>query len=131
MNRKMSDERLLRLADKLQGMGAYAEVGPVPKEKFNLNLFVNADEKPENCGFVACACGWAYFDPWFRQRKIQKYFEHWSGGPAWGNSRAAYFFGITEYDSSVLFHPCGYKAARPHPVTVAKKLRKLVKDRAG
>ena len=131
MNRKMSDERLLRLADKLQGVGAYAEVGPVPNKKFDLSYFIDGDEKPADCGFVACACGWAYFDPWFMRRKIHECFANMADKPEWNDWRAADFFGIHEYEAARLFHPNPptYVADNPYPVTVAKAIRKFVKDR--
>lgn len=86
---KLGWENLLRLADKLDGVGPYVKDGPIPYEKFDL---VNWLEKPalrENpddvfggtmaiedrwledltnrsaCGTVACACGWAATDEYF------------------------------------------------------------------
>lgn len=67
--------RLIRLADKLEGKGPYAKIGPVPPHKFDMQ-YLFADKKggdcigqsafdPHQCNTAACALGWAKSDPWF------------------------------------------------------------------
>ncbi len=76
----MNKQRLLRLADKLQGVGAYDEIGPVPLRKFEISQWA-ADMKagariefedfnPDRCNTAACACGWAGSDPWFKRHGL-------------------------------------------------------------
>ena len=45
-------ERLTRLADKLEGVGPYAEDGPWPRDKFDMGVW-------SACQTVSCACGTA------------------------------------------------------------------------
>ena len=76
----MQKERLNRLADKLEGVGAYKEVGPVPKHKFDMKYlycvrqggdYTNlAHFNPDECKTAACALGWAEVDPWFVKEGI-------------------------------------------------------------
>ena len=139
---KQADERLLRLADKLDGTGPYAEVGPVPVRKFDLDQWYCVKKggvrtsygrfNPYKCATAACACGWAASDSWFRRRGL--------------NSKAdpySLFFGFGDHDSDrgpigdgddfgYLFQAYSYAAGRrTHPITVAKRIRKFVADKTG
>lgn len=69
--------RLIRLADKLEGKGPYAAVGPVPPHKFDMRYIAQKHQggreinhvsfDPEHCNTAACAIGWAKSDPWFKK----------------------------------------------------------------
>lgn len=69
--------RLIRLADKLEGKGPYAAVGPVPAHKFDMRYIAQAHQggekiddslfDPDHCNTAACALGWAKSDPWFKK----------------------------------------------------------------
>lgn len=69
--------RLIRLADKLEGKGPYAAVGPVPAHKFDMlnvaqehrgGLGISTDKfNPKKCKTAACALGWAFSDRWFQR----------------------------------------------------------------
>ena len=73
--------RLNRLADKLEGKGAYEEIGPVPAHKFDMaNVWSECkggghieqeDFNPRRCNTAACGIGWAVSDPWFRKRGLR------------------------------------------------------------
>jgi len=76
------NERLIRLADKLEGVGPYQEIGPVPKNKFDMQYLGSekrgggsisfTDFNPKECQTAACALGWADSDPWFVKEGIEK-----------------------------------------------------------
>lgn len=108
-------KRLIRLADKLEGKGPYAAVGPVPARKFDMQHLaqefkggdsIDEDEfKPHECKTAACALGWAGSDPWFNRRMD------------FGTGRAL---------SAYLFHAYNYKAGRNvRASTVAARLREV------
>lgn len=68
----MNTTALIRLADKLDGVGPYAEVGPVPAKRFEIREWfrwsvMGPNTDPQGCGFAACAVGWACTDPWFKE----------------------------------------------------------------
>lgn len=73
-------KRLLRVADMLEGEGPYADVGPVPSHKFDMQWMYSAKTggewimkryfNPRRCNTAACALGWAKADPWFRKKGI-------------------------------------------------------------
>jgi len=87
-------ERLIRLADKLEGVGPYKEVGPVPDKKFDMKylwskkkgggIILLKDFNPSECNTAACALGWAATDPWFEENG--SYYT----GAYWGISLAQY-----------------------------------------
>jgi len=81
----MNKVALLRLADKLEGIGPYAKIGPIPRKRFNMRHWgvpeqfvkvtidgrtveVGVSDFP--CGTAACAAGWAGSDKWFRKRGL-------------------------------------------------------------
>ena len=117
-------ERLLRLADKLEGKGPYADVGPVPVKKFDISDTLEGND-PNDCGFSACAVGWAIIDPWFKKRGLI-----WHG--VWSAKGAQQFFGIANPDVDYLFMPESYRPPRynPRPATVAKRIRTFVEARS-
>lgn len=126
------DERLIRLADKLEGKGPYEEVGPVPTRKFSMQHWYSEhrggtslypdDFNPDQCKTAACACGWAATDPWFRQRKFAPDRSIW-----W--DRVCVFFGMLDDEARSLFQHRYYMSRNPTPATVAKRIRKFVADR--
>jgi len=116
----MNKEALLRLADKLEGVGPYKNKGPVPIHRFNMNWWCE-DELVESkakynekakavvaglnlsCGSSACAAGWAGSDPWFRDRG---FYTTLNGVTYKGHSdfdACEVFFDISRYETSVLF----------------------------
>jgi hypothetical protein len=135
----MNKERLLRLADKLEGKGAYEEIGPVPTKKFKMDDWVRGDEaklmsakhdkdgylKEIPCGTAACACGWAAIDPWFRKRGFRLYTNGYSvvhpRFDGFGADEAvSKFFDLPPYGFRGLFVEDGT------PKQVAKRIRKFV-----
>jgi len=145
-------EALLRLADKLQGVGPYANEGPIPASRLHMNVWLNLRHPTptvisihglkvikENfpCGTAACACGWAGSDPWFRKRGFFT-------GPDFGVCYVKYneatdkhdkhydfpgvmmFFGIPNYeDAKYLFFP--YSSYEQTPNAVAMRIREYVR----
>ncbi len=116
--------RLIRLADKLEGVGPYVKVGPVPVRKFDLTFYVNGND-PNECGFAGCACGWAASDPWFQKRGLGILLDEFGDNEFW--------FGRDTLEEAAawdaLFTPEAYRAGdRTRPATVAKRIRKLVED---
>ena len=87
----MNTEALIRLADKLEGVGPYAEAGPVPATQFDIREWFRWSVSGENvdpthCGFAACAWGWAATDEWFRQRGLHTRTQGPKTIPAFGYS---------------------------------------------
>ena len=121
----MNTEALLRLADKLQGVGPYEEVGPIPSGNFNMHKWSISTlekaiikvfrgkyvfDKPE-CQTVACACGWAGIDPWFQERGFYTspynevmYFKE-NGLPHLEFFAVSIFFDISYSEAKYLFMP--------------------------
>ena len=126
--------RLNRLADKLEGRGAYKKVGPVPVKKFDMmNLFsefrwrgkeINKNEfDPEQCKTAACALGWASVDPWFMERDIDGYRN--------ASADRSTFFGLTDAQFGHLFYADHYRGLggrRVKPSAVAGRLRKAARE---
>ena len=125
---KQSTERLLRVADLLENL-------PKGKLKFDMSEWYR-------CGTVACAVGHAAMDPWFRRRGLTLTPETlWAGGPCTDGSMEPMFrgltnsdaveefFGITEEHVERLFVDTAYPEHRRGPKTVAKRIRKFVKDK--
>jgi len=135
------DERLLRLADKLLGEGAYARVGPVQVEEFDLMQWFAIDfacttlnnflAAPVGCGTTACTIGHAVADEWFSSRGLET---HWdsitdffclAGGEVStliGGREDMYLFSMGAYvDDDYV----------PDPKTVAERLREFVVNRQG
>lgn len=136
----MHKERLLRLADKLDGSGPYEKVGPVPTKKFYMGTWLDereADLKKAKrdkagfiteipCGTAACACGWAAVDPWFRKRGFKLAFSYFNTCPDFQGVRAdeaaKTFFDLHHGGFSELFVDDGT------PKQVAKRIRQFVKE---
>jgi hypothetical protein len=125
----MNTEALLRLADKLEGTGPYSEIGPVPREKFDMSSW---------CGTAACAAGHACSDPWFIERglKLEKTPETHAPVPVYYVGRDAqlgftalmFFFDISLEDASRLFCPVYYPESLDYitPKRVADRIRDKV-----
>lgn len=98
--------RLLRLADKLDGSGPYASVGPVPSEEFTMSTWGNG------CGTAGCAIGHACRDEWFTERGLylnmtdgQAFprYEHTNTSASKTMAQIAEFFDIPHAHASSLF----------------------------
>jgi hypothetical protein len=141
----MNEERLLRVADKLEGKGAYAEKGKIPKAEWDMLQW--------RCGSVGCAIGHCGSDPWFRRRGLT--LTGRDGDPGIrgpkvrgisaifndGFEAVADFFAISRSNAEHLFHAASYIDVRTIPLIhqyehmrqvtaaqVAKRIRKFVKD---
>jgi len=122
-------DRLLRLADKLDGSGPYEEVGPIPYRKFYMNSWfageqggyeINQEDfNPHKCNTAACAVGWAYSDSWFRKRKLRSPLECDIHG---GHEQ---FWGMTDETFDRIF---GSRQRLVKPQTIAKEIRKYVES---
>jgi len=143
----MNTEALLRLADKLEGSGPYAETGPIPAERFNMykwmNVFIPGGLRnfkifkgryivhENQCGTVACACGWAATDPWFQERGLYVspfneilYFPSEENNDSLKDFAAiAHFFEISHESARYLFMPTAIR--RQRPIDVAMQIRKF------
>lgn len=127
--KRFHKQRLVRLADKLEGVGPYAEVGPVPTRKFDM-LFLFAYARGDNetrahhfdplkCTTAACACGWAISDSWFNAKGLE-------------GEDLDEFFGVGDKEFESLFEARSYRAGRfTFPKTVAKRIRKFVEGQYG
>lgn len=93
-------KRLIRLADKLEGKGPYAAVGPVPPHKFDMRYLYTAFRgcsdvmpsqyfNPRKCKTAACALGWARIDPWFFGLNSDQ-FEHLFAASSYGVERGRF-----------------------------------------
>lgn len=137
----MNTEALIRLADKLEGVGPYAEAGPVPATQFDIREWFRWSVSGENvdpthCGFAACAWGWAATDEWFRQRGLHTRTQGPKTIPAFGYSSgfaaAEDFFGITLWSAEWLFASDAYgdgcEEIAVTPAMVAQRIRQFVTD---
>lgn len=140
----MNTEALIRLADKLDGVGPYADVGPVPPDKFEMTewfrwsvLGPNID--PNGCGFAACAMGWACTDPWFQERGLRAHPMRYKMLPFvnddQGFDAASKLFSISPAESEWLFSDYAYRDGAcdltPEPIppaVVAQRIRQFVAD---
>lgn len=150
----MNKEALLRLADKLDGKGPYEKVGPIPNERFDIKQWVGASAKivPLNkniplkdtlwvhsvvktnlpCGTVACACGWAGADPWFRKRGFYTragglYYKNAVGTTPTTIQSLETFFEVDSAESEYLFFWNPEDKNYKTPKQVATRIRKFVK----
>lgn len=141
-------ERLLRLADKLEGKGSYEKYGPIPDQHFDINSWFytkdfyekNVDKVTEEitsyqCGTSACAVGWACLDPWFNERGLKAINRLGQACPSVENSSydlplfmLADFFDISHDDVAHLFLMNRYLKS-PKPYEVALRIRILVDER--
>lgn len=143
--RRLGYERLLRLADKLDGVGPYADVGPISRDKFDLTNFYTMDAYTRNafvstvdiladeladpaCGTAACACGYAGVDPWFRKRGL--FAKTTSFGDdftvSFMNKGIADFFGIVGSRWSYFFVVSSYDVGTPR--MVANRIRNFLES---
>jgi hypothetical protein len=161
--RKTSDKRLLKLADFLDALPRRAlnmnswltlthkdssdvfadqrdDFKPIVKKDNKTNHFViTATEVKQvrECGFAACAAGWACTIPEFNRAGLRlesDYLEDTDFYPEFKSNKGfdalPNFFGIEVKEAYYFFYPDQYKTANPLPTTVAKRIRKFVKDRS-
>lgn len=140
-------ERLLRLADKLEGKGPYEKYGPIPHEHFDIRSFYNfprelylASEHVQNiseykCGTSACAVGWATLDPWFNEKGLQSaysqsdiYLIKFDGLYDWRAIEE--FFGLDEDEAEDLF-TLDSNYGNNDPLVVAERIREVVSRKFG
>ena len=120
----MNKERLLMLADLLEGKGVFKGEEP-PLKRFDMSNW--------KCGTAGCACGWAGSHPWFTRMgfKIDHYRDVIMYTPRghtctyYGFQAAAKFFNIISTDAEWLFSPKYYESKSRR--TVAKRIRNYVK----
>lgn len=113
----MNKERLITLADYLE---------TVPSARFNMNTWGTDPE----CGTAGCAMGHACQIPEFSATGL-RLIEKGDGDyiPEFGRHAeymaAAAFFDLEYMQAISLFSPDCYRAARPRPTTVARRIRRL------
>lgn len=122
----MNRERLERLADLLEALPENGSAGENGM-KFNLNTWMT-------CGTVACACGHAACDPWFKRQGLR--LEYWQTGNDdgyglfyrhWTHFTAvAQFFQISSDRARHLFSGSNYKRIT-RPRDVAERIRETLK----
>lgn len=99
---------------------------------------LHSSRKPSECGFAACAIGWAGTIPSFKRAGF-KMTHNLSRGlgfnfhPTYGNEEGfdavSAFFDITWDQSTMLFGVDSYRSGNPRPSTVAKSIRQFVAKR--
>lgn len=134
MNKSVTANRLNRLADFLT---------TVPKEAFKMEHWATGlddscrldKKKAVKCGTAACAFGWATAIPAFRKAGLRL-----TGNEVYGFNQvvnihkmnysvfgtAMDFFGITDKEAHMLFHPDNYNKPTKH--NVIKRLRSVAKQ---
>jgi len=122
---KRAGERLLKLADFLEH--------DVPSKQFNLQDWVLGSGGVNDCGTVACACGWAAISPKFRGL-IAEYGDRGVGIVCTRTKTedidaAVDYFHITETQGEYLFYGESYPSAGGGRMAVVKRIRKFVKDK--
>jgi hypothetical protein len=123
---------LIRLADKLEGIGPYKKDGPIPRERFNMFTWTGNEVKLKDdkvlpnlpCGTAACACGWAGSDPWFRRRGFYTVYNSIKYNGDMDFSAAEKFFKISYDVADKLF---SHSEDNKTPKQVAKNIRKYIK----
>src|SRR5205823_4978616 len=91
------------------------------------------DGNPPSCGTVACAVGHAGLDPWFRRRGLKMDLKQtW---PLFKGDRLDWFtlerfFGLTDYETTGVFHATGYHTYHVTPRHVLVKIDRLLKKYA-
>lgn len=120
----MNKRRLLALATFLETK--------VPRKKFNMQYWGTTPHNEFSCGTTACALGWAGNMPSFKRAGLKTVPSAWGGDVIFGSYRnfgaAMEFFDLDFGESQYLFDPMEYDENRRGPKTVAKRIRKLVKD---
>jgi hypothetical protein len=125
----MHKERLLRLADKLEGKGAYEKDGPVPEHKFDIDNWVTGPGyTPLDCGTAGCAIGWALTEPWFNEEGLN--LDGDSTAPVYGGldgwNAVQAFFGLHSGDAQGLFNQAWNVTEKP--TEVANLIREFVAE---
>lgn len=154
---KINVKAFERLADKMEGKGAYARRGPIKMREFHIGEWsVENDPKRQErdydkatacysnkgCGTVACILGWAANDKWFKDKglRIEK------GKVVFGRgankvsdfTAAQKFFGIDYSLAESIFSNEGFRYKSENPFTridvdqitpkmAAKHLRNFIK----
>jgi hypothetical protein len=131
----MNNDRLILLADKLEGCGVYAADGPVPPAKFLLREWFrwsvfgdNID--PAACGFAGCAVGWACTDPRFQAMGLKVDRERHKVAPRYGDALGHHavmrFFALDPDTADYLFAEDRYPWMEDGPLEVARRIRQVV-----
>lgn len=130
--------RMLRLAKFLDGL---------PPKKFDLRIIVDgttkapckADIQNEACGTVGCAMGWSpivfptmleYRQGSYGPEDFDVVIKNKSHKPKKNFHAIMKVLGIDYHESVDLFDPGGYMSNNVGPKDVARKIRKLVKDKS-
>lgn len=123
----MNKERLLALADLLEGKGMFEGQAPQP-ENFDLKLWKTG------CQTTACAVGHAATHPYFIEQGLTLsqcglgWQPVYNGSSNW--SAVGKFFDINRSHCEFLFHRVNYRDdIRTTPVQVAERIRQLVAER--
>ena len=118
----------------------------IPRKLFKMDNWVTT-EKPENvvnhihkpteteCGFAACAMGWAcqiksFRDAGLKLKKNVDTFAYPSFGKYENYEAAAKFFGITDKESRDIFNQCCYIYPPQYkitPIQVANRIDEVIK----
>lgn len=165
MNLANSNKRLLKLADYLEQLprGAInmegwltdknrpnytrvrttvANLGNLAKVNGNkIELKATSVDKIRECGYAACAVGWACTIPSFKkaglklQSKVLNGIDDFRMVPKYksyaGFDAAMSFFGVDQELATYLFESDAFgDSAKPRPSTVARRIRKVVARRA-
>lgn len=123
---KRAAKKLTKLADFLEH--------DVPSKQFNLQEWVSGSGGVNDCGTIACACGWAAISPKFRGLTTK---EMQFGGiniictgtGAEGIEAVVDYFHITEAQGDYLFLDYNYPNTGGGRMAVVKRIRKFVKDK--
>jgi hypothetical protein len=111
-------------------------------DNFHIELKAAPIEQVRECGYAACAVGWACTIPAFRKaglkmQSIQAVYDttvNFKMTPRYKNAEgfeaAAKFFGIDEDVAEYLFESDAFGwSGKPRPESVARRIRKVVQDR--
>lgn len=107
----------------------------LPSRQFDLGYWVSKGDPVKNeCGTVACACGWAASIPSFRRaglgydtRKGDMTFTEGLPHTFYGWRAIEEFFGLDGHESDHLFSEDGYPVGRRGPKSVALRIERFVK----
>lgn len=128
----MRADRLLKLADFLE---------TVPRRSFKMTGWIERDaskpegNKPGQCGFSGCAVGWAVHAQLFAGLGFSGGMPVYNGRTNWNAVVELFEFEKSpdsEFgsdDAYHLFYDEAYTSGNPIPKTVAKRIRKFVKDK--
>jgi len=87
---------------------AYAIIGGIPKDAFNLRSVINLHGKSLDCGTIACAAGWLAMHPKFNALGLclaagDRHSLQLQGEPIWFDTAMSKVFGISERLAAELF----------------------------